>query len=97
MTSFLNVFKFVAIVLVALSVPVFGLVALTFIMFCDAGPVSACLFASGMTLGVAAAQIVSLVIGLLFLRNRSRVLLAGGLLTLSVMPIPVGLFFFFSR
>jgi hypothetical protein len=40
--TFLEGFKYLAAVVVALSVPGFGLVALTFLMFCDHGPFLIC-------------------------------------------------------
>jgi hypothetical protein len=91
-TSFLKVFKFIAVVLVALCIPASILLSLTFVMFCDTGPVSACLLRSVTVLGILAAQVVSLIAGWASLK-RQRVLLAGSLMILSILPVPVALFF----
>ena len=61
MISFLEVFKFLAAVIVALSVPGFGLVAFSFLAFCDHGPFLVCFLRVVVVLGVALAQLVSLV------------------------------------
>ena len=61
MITFLEGFKYLAAAVVAISVPGFGLVALTFLMFCDHGPFFMCFLRMALTGGIAIAQVVVLV------------------------------------
>ena len=61
MITFLQDFKYPAVVTVALSMPGFGLVAFSFLAFCDHGPFLVCFLRVVVVLGVALAQLVSLV------------------------------------
>jgi hypothetical protein len=55
MITFLEGFKYLAAAVVAISVPGFGLVALTFLMFCDHGPFFVCFLRMALTGGIAIA------------------------------------------
>jgi hypothetical protein len=90
--TFLGGFKYLAAVLVALSVPAFGLVALTMLMFCDHGPVAACFLRAALIVAISVAQIISLVTAWSFLKKRHRIALSAGLMTLSVLPVLVAIF-----
>jgi hypothetical protein len=54
-------FKYLAAVTVALSLPGFGLVAFSFLAFCDRGAFLVCFLRMVVVLGVALAQLVGLV------------------------------------
>ncbi len=90
MIGFLGGFRYFAIVFVALSVLGSGVMALTFVMFCDYGPLSVCFARAGVVLGIAIFQIVSLVTASVLLKKQRRIRLACALMILSVAPVPVG-------
>ena len=91
MITFLEGFKYFAAGVVAISVPGFGLVALTFLMFCDHGPVLICFLRSALMVGTALAQVVILARAWTFLKQRRRLRLAAGLMILSIVPVPVAI------
>jgi hypothetical protein len=91
MINFLEGFKYLAAVIVALSVPGFGLVAFSFLAFCDHDSALACLFRMTVTAGIALAQVVSLLMAWTFLKHRRRLRLAAGLMLLSIVPVPVAI------
>ena len=68
MITFLEVFKYLAAVVVALSVLGFGLVAFSFLAFCDHGPFLVCFLRMAMVLGFALVQVVSLVMAWTFFK-----------------------------
>jgi hypothetical protein len=94
MITFLEVFKYLAAGVVALSVPGFGLVALTFLMFCDHGPFLMCFLRMALTGGIAIAQVVLLVKAWTLLKQRQRPRLSAGLMILSIMPVPLAIVIF---
>jgi hypothetical protein len=94
MTTFLEGFKYLAAVIVALSVPGFGLVAFSFLAFCDHGPFLVCFLRMAMAAGIALAQVVMLVRAWTFLKQRRRLRLAAGLMILSIVPVPVAIVIF---
>jgi hypothetical protein len=91
MITFLEGFKYLAAVIVALSVPGFGLVAFSFLAFCDHGPILVCLLRVAVAAGIAFAQVVILVRAWTFLKQRRRLRLAAGLMILSIVPVPVAI------
>jgi hypothetical protein len=94
MMSFLEGFKYLAAVIVALSVAGFGLVAFSFLAFCDHGPFLACFLRMEVAVGIALAQVVILVRAWTFLKQRRRLGLAAGLMILSIVPVPVAIVIF---
>jgi hypothetical protein len=78
--------------IVALSVPGFGLVAFSFLAFCDHGPFLVCFLR--MAVGIALAQAVMLVRAWTFLKQPRSLPLAAGLLILSIVPVPVAIVIF---
>jgi hypothetical protein len=94
MTTFLEGFKYLAAVIVALSVPGFGLVAFSFLAFCDHGPFLVCFLRMAMAAGIALAQVVMLLRAWTFLKQRRRLRLAAGLMILSIVPVPVAIVIF---
>jgi hypothetical protein len=91
MIKFLESFKYLAAVIVALSVPVFGLVAFSFLAFCDHDSALACLLRGAVTMGVALAQVLVLVRAWTFLKQRRRLRLAAGLMILSILSVPMAI------
>lgn len=94
MIAFLEVFKYLAAGVVALSVPCFGLVALTFLMFCDHGPLLMCFLRMALAGGIAVAQVVILVKAWTLLKHRQRPRLSAGLMLLSILPVPLAIAFY---
>ena len=94
MITFLEGFKYLAAGVVALSVPVFGLVALTFLMFCDHGPFLLCFLRMALTGGIAIAQVVVLVKAWTLLKQRKHPRLSAGLMVLSILPVPLAIAFY---
>lgn len=94
MTTFLEGFKYLAAVIVALSVPGFGLVAFSFLAFCGHGPFLVCFLRMAMAAGIALAQVVMLVRAWTLLKQRRRLRLAAGLMILSIVPVPVAIVIF---
>ena len=93
MAAFLAWFKYLATIVVALSVPGFGLVAFTFLAFCDHGPFLPCFFRAAVTAGIVLAQVATLVAAWVFL-NQQRLRAAAALMILSVVPVPVAIVLF---
>jgi hypothetical protein len=91
MITFLEGFKYLAAGIVAISVPGFGLVALTFLMFCDHGPFFICFLRMALTGGIAIAQVVILVRAWTLLKQRQHPRLSAGLLILSILPVPLAI------
>jgi hypothetical protein len=94
MITFLEGFKYLAAAVVAISVPCFGLVALTFLMFCDHGPFFMCFLRMALTGGVAIAQVVILVRAWTLLKQRQHPRLSAGLMILSILPVPLAIAIF---
>jgi hypothetical protein len=94
MITFLQVFKYLAAVIVALSVPCLGLVAFSFLAFCDHGPILVCLLEVAVAAGIALAQVVSVSRAWALLKQRRRLGLAAGLMVLSIAPVPVAIVLF---
>jgi hypothetical protein len=90
MITFLEGFKYLAAVIVALSVPGFGLVAFSFLAFCDHGPFLVCFLRMAVAVGIA----LVLVRAWAFLKQRRRLGLAAGLMILSIVPVPVAIVIF---
>jgi hypothetical protein len=86
--------KYLAFVVVALSILAFGLAALTFVMFCDHGPVLICFLRSALMVGIALAQVVILVRASTLLKRRQHLRLSAGLMILSIVPLPVAIVIF---
>ena len=93
MIDFLEKFRYLAAVLVLLSVPAFAVFALTPVLFCDQGPLSPCLRWAAYILGIPLLQTASLVAGWIYLRKRRYILVSAGLMILSTLPALVALFF----
>ena len=91
MITFLEGFKYLAAAVVAISVPGFGLVALTFLMFCDHGPFLICFLRMALTGAIAIAQVVILVRAWTLLKQRQRPRLSAGLMILSILPVPLAI------
>jgi hypothetical protein len=91
MIYFLEGLKYLATVIVALSVPGFGLVAFSFLAFCDHGPVLACMLRMAVAAGIPLAQIMVLMMAWALLKQRRRLGLAAGLMILSIVPVPVAI------
>ena len=91
MITFLEGFKYLAAAVVAISVPGFGLVALTFLMFCDHGPVFMCFLRVALTGGIAIAQVVILVRAWTLLKQRQHPRLSAGLMILAILPLPLAI------
>jgi hypothetical protein len=89
--TFLKVFKYLAAVVVALSVPGFGLVAFSFLMFCDHGPFLLCFLRMALAGGIAIAQVVLLIKAWTLLKLRQRPHLSAGLMVLSILPVPIAI------
>lgn len=96
MITFLEGFKYLAALIVALSVPGFGLVAFSFLAFCDHGPFLVCFLRMAVAVGIALAQVVTLIRAWTFLKQRRRLRLAAGLMILSILPVPVAIVIFKS-
>ena len=96
MITFLEGFKYLAAGIVAISVPGFGLVALTFLMFCDHGPFFICFLRMALTGGIAIAQVVILVRAWTLLKQRQHPRLSAGLMILSILPVPLAIAFYIS-
>jgi hypothetical protein len=96
MITFLEVFKYLAAGIVALSVPGFGLVALSFLMFCDHGPFIWCFLRMALAGGIAIAQVVILLKAWTLLKQRQRPRLSAGLMLLSILPVPLAIAFYIS-
>jgi hypothetical protein len=96
MITFLEGFKYLAAGVVAISVPGFGLVALTFLMFCDHGPFFMCFLRMALTGGIAIAQVVILVRAWTLLKQRQHPRLSAGLMILSILPVPLAIAFYIS-
>jgi hypothetical protein len=96
MITFLEGFKYFAAGVVAISVPGFGLVALTFLMFCDHGPFFMCFLRMALTGGIAIAQVVILVRAWTLLKQRQHPRLSAGLMILSILPVPLAIAFYIS-
>jgi hypothetical protein len=96
MITFLEVFKYLAAGIVALSVPGFGLVALSFLMFCDHGPLIICFLRTALAGGIAIAQVVILLKAWTLLKQRQRPGLSAGLMLLSILPVPLAIAFYMS-
>jgi hypothetical protein len=94
MITFLEVFKYLAAVVVALSVPGFGLVAFSFLMFCDHGPFLMCFLRMALAGGIAIAQVVILIKAWTLLKQRQRPRLSAGLMILSILPVPIAIALF---
>ena len=94
MITFLEGFKYLAAAIVAISVPGFGLVALTFLMFCDHGPFFMCFLRTALTGGIAVAQVVILVKAWTLLKQRQHPRLSAGLMILSILPVPLAIAFY---
>jgi hypothetical protein len=92
--TFLEGFKYLAAVIVALSVPGFGLVAFSFLMFCDHGPFLMCFLRMALTGGIAIVQVVLLIRAWTLLRQRQRPRLSAGLMILSILPVPLAIVIF---
>jgi hypothetical protein len=92
MIDFLEKFRYLAAVLVALCVPAFGFFALTPLFFCDAGPLSSCVRFAACIIAIPILQIASLVTSWIFLQTRRYLPVAAGLMILSVLPalVPLG-------
>jgi len=86
MINFLEKFRYLAAVLVALSVPAFGIFAIVPVLFCDAGPLSSCVRSAACVLGIPIFQIASLVISWVFLKRRRYLPVSAVLMVLSVLP-----------
>ena len=86
MINFLEKFRYLAAVLVALSIPAFGCFAGVRVLFCDAGPMSSCIRSAVLILGIPTFQIASLVTGWVFLRKRRHLPISAVLIVLSVIP-----------
>jgi hypothetical protein len=91
MIYFLEGLKYLATIIVAISVPGFALVAFSFLAFCDHGPVLACMLRTAVAAGIALAQVLVLVMAWTLLKQRRRLGLAAGLMLLSIIPVPVAL------
>jgi hypothetical protein len=91
MIIFLEGLKYLATVVVVISVLGFGLVAFTFLAFCDHGPVLACMLRGAVPAGVALAQVLVLRKAWNLLKQRQRLGLAAGLMILSIVPVPVAI------
>jgi hypothetical protein len=91
MITFLEGFKYLAAGVVAISVLGFGLVALTFLMFCDHGPVFMCFLRVALTGGIAIAQVVILVRAWTLLKQRQHPRLSAGLMILAILPLPLAI------
>jgi hypothetical protein len=91
MITFLEGFKYLAAGVVAISVLGFGLVALTFLMFCDHGPFFMCFLRMALTGGIAIAQVVILVRAWTLLKQRQHPRLSAGLMLLSILPLPLAI------
>jgi hypothetical protein len=96
MIAFLEGFKYLAAGIVAISVLGFGLVALTFLMFCDHGPFFMCFLRMALTGGIAIAQVVILVRAWTLLKQRQHPRLSAGLMILSILPVPLAIAFYIS-
>jgi hypothetical protein len=94
MFTFMEGLKYLAAVVVALSILAFGLAALTFFMFCDHGPVLMCVLRSALMVGIALAQVVILIRASALLKGRQHPRLSAGLMILSIVPLPVAIVFF---
>jgi hypothetical protein len=84
--DFLEKFRYLAAVLVVLSVPAFGVFALTPLLFCDNGPLSSCVRWAVYILGIPTFQIASLVISWILLLKRRYIPVSACLMILSVLP-----------
>jgi hypothetical protein len=91
MIYFLEGLKYLATVIVAISVPGFGLVAFSFLAFCDHGPAFACMLRMAVPAGIALAQVLVLRRAWTLLKQRRRLGLAAGLMILSIVPVPVAI------
>jgi hypothetical protein len=94
MIALLEGFKYLAAVIVALSVLGFGLVAFSFLAFCDHGPALACFLRMAAAIGIALAQVVILVRAWTLLKQRRRLRFAAGLMIVSIVPVPIAIVIF---
>jgi hypothetical protein len=84
--DFLEKFRYLAAVLVVLSVPAFGFFAIIPLLFCDSGPLSSCVRWAAYILAIPTFQIVSLVTGWIFLQKRRYPPVSACLMILSTLP-----------
>jgi hypothetical protein len=94
MIAFFEGFKYLAAVIVALSVLGFGLVAFSFLAFCDHEPAFVCFLRMTAPVGIALAQVVILVRAWTFLKQRRRLRLAASLMIVSIVPVPIAIVIF---
>lgn len=86
MIGFLGKFRFVAAVLVILSIPAYGLFALIPMLFCDSGPLSTCVRIAIGLVSIPICQIVVLVIGWVLFAKRRHLRVSATLMILSALP-----------
>lgn len=86
MIDFLQKFRYLAAVLAALCIPAYGFFAIIPLLFCDSGPLSACVRWSAYILCIPTLQIACLVTGWTFLHKRRYIPVSACLLSLSVLP-----------
>jgi hypothetical protein len=94
MFTVLECLKYLAVVVVALSILAFGVVALTFLMFCDHGPALPCFLRAALMVGTALAQLVILIRASTLLKQRQHLRLSAGLMILSIVPLPLAIVIF---
>jgi hypothetical protein len=83
-------------VVVVLSMGSAVVVALTFLLFCDSGPVSTCLLEGAAVIGIALVQVLIVIQGWVLLKVRRRLRLSAALLILAIVPPVVGAVLFFG-
>jgi CBS domain containing-hemolysin-like protein len=97
MIDFLERFKYLALVIVVLSVPAFAFIAFMVILFCDSGPISLCFRVAGIIIAVPVAQVSSLVMAWIMLKKRRYIFVSAGLMLFSILPPIAGIVFFIRR
>jgi hypothetical protein len=94
MFTVMECLKYLAVVVVALSILAFGLVALTFLMFCHHGPALPCFLRAALMVGTALAQLVILIRASTLLKRRQHPGLSAGLMILQIVPLPLAIVIF---
>jgi hypothetical protein len=85
--SVLKGLTYPAMVIVGISVPVFGLMCLTFLMFCDHEPFLICFSRMAAAAAVPVLQIASLIKALSLIKQHRRLPLSAALMLLAGLPL----------
>jgi hypothetical protein len=86
---FLETFKFFTLVVVLVSTVVFTVFAFIAVLFCDAGPASACFRFAGGLLAVPVAEIGCLIGGWVLLKKQRHLYVCAAMMVAASLPLPI--------